>query len=123
MCLMLSALLSPPALAAAAKVASCPPGRQPNIQTLQGMFTVHVMCERVMFEIPPSMLNRDILANTEFAALSSGSDFVAPGSAVDNRVIRLNRLGNKVYMEEVRYELMAPKESNLQRGVESASLR
>jgi hypothetical protein len=112
-----------PAFAGVAKVASCPPGRPPNIQTLQGMFTVHVVCERVMFEIPPALLNRDILANTEFAALSTGSDFVAPGSAVDNRVIRLVRSGNKVYLEDVRYEIWARAQTNLQRGVEAASLR
>ena len=122
-CLVLATMLSPPAFAVTAKVASCPPGRPPNIQTLPGMFTVHVVCERVLLEIPPAMLSRDILANTEFAALSTGSDFVAPGSAVDNRVIRLTRLGNKVYLEDVRYEIWARKESNLQRGVEAASLR
>jgi hypothetical protein len=122
-CIVLATILSPPALGAAAKVASCPPGRPPNIQTLQGMFTVHVVCDRVMFEIPPKMLSRDILANTEFAALSTGSDFVAPGSAVDNRVIRLTRLGNKVYLEDVRYEIWARQQSNLQRGAEAASLR
>jgi hypothetical protein len=123
MCFILGTMLSPPALGAAAKVASCPPGKQPSIQTLSGMFTVHVVCDRVMFEIPPKMLNRDILANTEFAALSTGSDFVAPGSAVDNRVIRLTRLGNKVYLEDVRYEIWARQQSSLQRGVEAASLR
>ena len=84
-CFLLGALLSPSAFGASAKAASCPPGRQPNIQTLQGMFTVHVMCERVLFEIPPALLNRDILANTEFAALSSGSDFVAPGASRSSR--------------------------------------
>ena len=122
-CLIAGTMFCLPAFGAAAKVASCAPGAQPNIQTLPGMFTVHVVCDRVMFEIPPAMLNRDILANTEFAALSSGSDFVAPGSAVDNRVIRLTRLGNKVYLEDVHYEIWARKTSNLQRGVEAASLR
>ena len=123
MCFILGTVLAPLAFGAAAKVASCPPGKQPSIQTLSGMFTVHVVCDRVMFEIPPKMLNRDILANTEFAALSTGSDFVAPGSAVDNRVIRLTRLGNKVYLEDVRYEIWARQQSSLQRGVEAASLR
>jgi len=121
-CLVLAASFPTPLLGAAAKVASCPPG-EPRTETLRGMFTVHVMCERVMFEIPPALLNRDILANTEFAALSTGSDFVAPGSAVDNRVIRLNRVGNTIYLEDVRYEMWAQKQSNLQRGVEAASLR
>ena len=122
-CLLIVALLAPPASAAVAKVASCPTGKPPTIQTLQGMFTVHVVCDRVMFEIPPALLNRDILANTEFAALSTGIDFVAPGSAVDNRVIRLVRLGNKVMLENVRYEIWARERTNLQRGVEAASLR
>jgi hypothetical protein len=123
MCLVAGIALSPAAHGAVANAASCPLGSKPKIQTLQGMFTVHVVCERLLFEIPPAMLNRDILANTEFAALSTGSDYVAPGSAVDNRVIRLVRVGNKVYLEDVRYEIWARKQTNLQRGVEAASLR
>jgi hypothetical protein len=107
----------------AAVVASCPPGKEPKTQTLVGMLTVHVICDRVIFEIPVRGLNRDLLVNTEFAALSTGTDFVAPGSVVDNRVVRLIRLGNKIYLEDVRYEILAPEQPNLQRGVEAASLR
>src|SRR5512134_2738436 len=121
--LLATTLLSSATFAGVAKVASCPPGKPPNLQSLRGMFTVHVMCERVLFEIPPAMLNRDILSNIEFAALSTGIDFLAPGSAVDNRVIRLVRAGNKVYLENVRYEIWAPERTNLQRGVEAANLR
>ena len=109
--------------AAAAVVSSCPPGKEPTTQTLVGMLTVHVICDRVIFEIPLRGLNRDILVNTEFAALSTGSDFVAPGSVVDNRVVRLIKLGNKIYLEDVRYEILAREQPNLQRGVEAASLR
>jgi hypothetical protein len=108
---------------AQALVSSCPPGKEPQKQTLVGMLTVHVICDRVIFEIPLRGLNRDILVNTEFAALSTGSDFVAPGSVVDNRVVRLIRLGNKIYLEDVRYEILAQEQPNLQRGVEAASLR
>ena len=107
----------------AAVVASCAPGKEPKTQTLVGMLTVHVICDRVIFEIPVRGLNRDLLVNTEFAALSTGTDFVAPGSVVDNRVVRLIRLGNKIYLEDVRYEILAPEQPNLQRGVEAASLR
>ena len=109
--------------AAAAIVSSCPPGKEPPTQTLVGMLTVHVICDRVIFEIPLRGLNRDILVNTEFAALSTGSDFVAPGSVVDNRVVRLIKRGNKIYLEDVRYEILAREQPNLQRGVEAASLR
>jgi hypothetical protein len=84
---------------------------------------VHVICDHVLFEIPKPMLNRDMLVNTEFAALSTGSDFVAPGSVVDNRVVRWVRRGNKIHLEDVRYEIWAPNTPNLLRGVESATLR
>jgi hypothetical protein len=94
-----------------------------KVETLSGMFNVHVVCDHVLFEIPKPMLNRDMLVNTEFAALSTGSDFVAPGSVVDNRVVRWVRRGNKIHLEDVRYEIWAPNMPNLQRGVESASLR
>jgi len=109
--------------ATSAAVASCAPGKEPTRQTLVGMLTVHVICDRVIFEIPPHGLNRDLLVNTEFAALSTGSDFVAPGSVVDNRVVRLIRLGNKIYLEDVRYEILSREQPNIQRGVEAASLR
>jgi hypothetical protein len=104
-------------------VASCPAGMDQKVETLTGMFNVHVICDHVLFEIPKPMLNRDMLVNTEFAALSTGSDFVAPGSVVDNRVVRWVRRGNKIHLEDVRHEIWAPNMPNLQRGVESASLR
>ena len=89
-------------------VASCPAGMEQKVETLTGMFNVHVICDHVLFEIPKPMLNRDMLVNTEFAALSTGSDFVAPGSVVDNRVVRWVRRGNKIHLEDVRYEIWAP---------------
>ena len=86
---LFAAMLFPPAFAmTAAMVASCPAGMDQKVETVTGMFKAHVICDHVMFEIPAKLLNRDMLLNTEFAALSTGSDFVAPGSVVDNRVVR-----------------------------------
>ncbi len=121
---MVAGVLCRPAFAmTSAMVTSCPAGMDQKVETLSGMFKIHVICDHVMFEIPAAMLNRDMLVNTEFAALSTGSDFVAPGSVVDNRVIRWVRRGNKLYLENVRYEMWAQNMTSLQRGVESASLR
>jgi hypothetical protein len=122
--LMVAALLCRPAFAmTSAMVASCPAGMEQKVTTVTGVFVIHVICDHVMFEIPAGMLNRDMLLNTEFTALSTGSDFVAPGSVVDNRVIRWVRRGNKLYLENVRYEMWAQNMVSLQRGVKSASLR
>jgi len=107
----------------ASEVAPCRPNMPERMVSLPGLFTVHVVCDHVLFEIPLAMLDRDMLVNTEFAALSTGSDYVAPGSVVDSRVVRWVRRGNKVYLENVRYEMWAPNMANLQRGVEDASLR
>ena len=43
--------------AATAMVSSCAPGKETTKQTLVGMLTVHVVCDRVIFEIPPRGLN------------------------------------------------------------------
>jgi uncharacterized protein DUF4953/uncharacterized protein DUF5117/uncharacterized protein DUF5118 len=107
----------------ASEVAPCRPNMPERMVSLPGLFTLHVVCDHVLFEIPLAMLDRDMLLNTEFAALSTGSDYVAPGSVVDSRVVRWVRRGNKVYLENVRYEMWAPNMANLQRGVEDASLR
>lgn len=107
---------------ASAMIASCPAGVQPAGETLAGMFTVRVVCDRLFAEIPVALLDRDMLVNTEFAALSAGSDHVAPGSAVGSKVVRWVRRGGRVYLEQVRYEMWAHNMPSLQRGVESSSL-
>ena len=63
----------------ASEVAPCRPNMPERMVSLPGLFTVHVVCDHVLFELPAAMLDRDMLLNTEFAALSTGSDYVAPG--------------------------------------------
>ena len=121
---LLLALPALPALAInASDVAPCRPGLPQQLRTLKGLFTVHVVCDHVLYEIPLNMLDRDMLLNTEFAALSAGTEKLAPGAVVENRLVRWTRRGNKVYLEAVQYEMRAANMSNLQRGVEAASLR
>ncbi len=99
---LLLALPALPALAInASDVAPCRPGMPQQLRTLKGLFTVHVVCDHVLYEIPLNMLDRDMLLNTEFAALSAGTEKLAPGAVVENRVVRWTRRGNKVYLEAV----------------------
>src|SRR4029453_13396169 len=113
------ALSASPALAInASDVAPCRPGLPQQLRTLKGLFTVHVVCDHVLYEIPLAMLDRDMLLTTEFAALSTGTEKLAPGAVVENRLVRWTRRGNKVYMEAVTYEMRAPNMPRLPRGVE-----
>src|SRR5690242_19200493 len=77
-------------------MAPCAPDAAPQSTTLHGFITVHVACSNVQLEIPPAMLNRSILVHTEFSALSTGGSEYVPGSAIDSRVVRWMRVGNKV---------------------------
>ena len=78
---LLLALPAAPALAInASDVAPCRPGLPQQLRTLKGLFTVHVVCDHVLYEIPLAMLDRDMLLNTEFAALSAGTEKLAPGA-------------------------------------------
>jgi hypothetical protein len=104
------------------EVMPCRPNMPKEVQTLSGLFRVHVVCDHVLFEIPLDKLERDMLVNVEFAALSTGSDYVAPGSVAHNGVIRWVRRGNKVFLETVKYDMWAENAPSLQRGVEAASL-
>ena len=120
--LCLSVLAVPVRAMTISEVMPCRPNMPKQVQTLEGLFRVHVVCDHVLFEIPPDKLDRDMLVNVEFAALSTGSDFVAPGSVAHNGVVRWVRRGNKVFLESVKYDMWAENAPSLQRGVEAASL-
>jgi len=96
------------------------PGKE--VQSQPGLFTVHLACDRVLLEIPPEMLGRDMLANTEFAAVSDRADELAPGSQATNALVRWVRRGDQVHFERVRYERWTRKRGSLERGIERVSL-
>jgi len=104
-------------------LAGCKPGSDEPVVTREGLFRVHLVCDHLLFEIPDNMYNRDMLLNTEFAALAGGSNFIAPGTVVDNKVVRWVRRGNsKVNLVMVKYEIAASRSTGLERSVEANSL-
>ena len=118
------ALVPPTALAAAdlRRIANCQPGADDAIVTREGLLTVHLVCDRLLVEIPPSVYRRELLLNTEFAAVSGGAGVVAPGTVVDNRVVRLVRRGNRIHLEELRYEITSEREAGIERAIEQTTL-
>ena len=47
----------------------------------KGCSPTHVVCDHLLLEIPDAVYDRDMLLNTEFAAVSGGADLIAPGHA------------------------------------------
>ncbi len=106
----------------ASDVATCAPMMKRKVETLTGLFKIHVVCDQVFFELPKAILNKDLLVTTEFAAVSVNTEDAAPGEVVYNGLLRFVRRGNRVFLEKVQYDIWAPMAPNLQRGVEAAQL-
>jgi hypothetical protein len=104
------------------KLASCPGPAQGQVETQNGMFRTHLVCDRILLEIPPALLDRDLLLNTEFVALSTGTDYAAPGALVYNRVVRFVRVRSKVHLVSLRFDVSARDAPSLKQAVKAAQL-
>lgn len=71
--------------------------------TQDGFFKVHQIDEKVLFEIAPSAMGRDVLWRSTIAGAGPNGDFA--GSPTGESVIRFTRRGNRVLMVAVNYGL------------------
>ena len=103
-------------------LAGCKPGSDDPIVTREGLFRAHLVCHHLLIEIPDSMYDRDMLLSTEFEAIAGSSNLIAPGTVVDNRVVRWLRHGNKVSLVFVNFEIGSARTPGIERAVEASSL-
>lgn len=75
--------------------------------TQNGMFKVHRIDEKYLWEIPEKLLNREMLWQVEIAGNSQSLSMFGPyaGAGVLTRVVRFVRRGNTLYMKEVDYTI------------------
>jgi uncharacterized protein DUF4953/uncharacterized protein DUF5117/uncharacterized protein DUF5118 len=74
-------------------------------QTKNGLFKVHKIGDRVLFEIPRRELNKDILLVQEIAQTTLGAGY--GGQAAGNRVLRFERRENRIDIRGISYEVLA----------------
>jgi hypothetical protein len=74
-------------------------------QTKNGMFKTHRIGERLLFEIPRSQMNKDILLVSEIAQTALGAGY--DGAPAGNRVLRFERRDNRVLLRGISNEIMA----------------
>jgi len=86
----------------------------------EGVFKVHRIDDKILFEIPANLLGRVFLWQTEVAQLPQNTGF--PGTPVGTRVIRFTRRGNKIYMRNVGYAMRTDADGGIKTGVEANSL-
>jgi hypothetical protein len=85
-----------------------------------GLFTLHRVGETLLFEIPDSILGRDMVVMSRYASaqdgLANGGDRMSP-----NLVVRWERRDDRVYLRAVSHENTADANSSLHIAVENSN--
>ncbi|MER3413506.1 MAG: zinc-dependent metalloprotease [Armatimonadota bacterium] len=87
--------------------------------TQEGMFKVHRKEDRLLFEIPQSVLGRDMLWVTEVKKTPVGG---YGGTAAGDRVVRWEIRGDKVLLRTITYTIRASRGERIQLAVEASSV-
>ena len=76
-----------------------------NHKTDKGLFDVHTKDEKYLFEIPDSLLNRELLMVTRIAKTASGIGF--GGGKQNTQVLRWQKKGKKILLRVVSHSVVA----------------
>jgi hypothetical protein len=85
----------------------------------EGVFTVHRIGDRLFYEIPQSMFDKEFLWVSQIARTTLGVGW--GGQAAGNRVIRWERRGNRVFLRNVAYDVVADPAQPIAQAVKAAN--
>src|SRR5262245_6888710 len=88
-------------------------------KTDKGIFNVHKVGETYYYEIPKAMLGKEFLLVSQIQKNTIGAGF--GGSALGSRVVRWERQGNRVFLRNVNYEIVAEKDAPVAKAVAEAN--
>ena len=91
-----------------------------SMTTDEGVFAVHRDTEKIFFEIPDSLLDREMLLVTRMARTHAGMGY--GGQKANTQVLRWQRQGDKVLLRIVSYESVASEEQPIYQAVRNANL-
>jgi hypothetical protein len=84
-----------------------------------GVFTVHRIGDRIFYEIPKAMLDKEFLWVSQIARTTLGVGW--GGQAAGNRVVRWERRGSRVFLRNVSYDVVADQSQPIARAVRAAN--
>jgi hypothetical protein len=92
----------------------------PSAQTDRGLFDVHRVGDRLLFEIPDSLLGRDMALMSRIARTQHG---LAEGGArmAPNMVVRWERRGDRIHLRAVSHDVTADDGTPLHVAVENSN--
>ncbi len=119
---------TPPAAGAEGAAAQTPAARRaprPYAQVItarahteRGGITVHRVDDRYFFEVPDSLMSRDFLMVTRAAGVPAGSGgFQSAGSSLNERMIRWERVADRVILKSISTEAVADDSLPIARSV------
>jgi hypothetical protein len=90
-----------------------------DAKTDEGIFTVHTIKDKVYYEIPKSELNKEFLWVSQIARTTLGVGY--GGQAAGNRVVKWERRGNRIFLRNVSYDVVADSKLPVSRAVQAAN--
>ncbi|RMH29692.1 MAG: DUF5117 domain-containing protein [Planctomycetota bacterium] len=91
-----------------------------DFTTKPGLFLVHTDGESILYEIPPDQLGADMVWVTQVAGTQAGYSYA--GMPAGDRVVRWERLGDRVLLRDVKYTIRADTEDPIAVAVEATSI-
>ncbi|HSJ24095.1 MAG TPA: zinc-dependent metalloprotease [Longimicrobiales bacterium] len=96
-----------------------------DAETVRGMFVVHRVGDRVLFEIPPSELERDQLAVGRYVRAAAPAGTSAPstygGDRFVTRTLRWERQGSRIVLRTPSFSIIADPDSAIYASVQSTN--
>ena len=80
-----------------------------------GVFLIHRIGDQLLFEIPRAQLDRQFLLVGDLAGAQDGTGYA--GVVTVSRVVRWERLGNRVLLRNVGYDMVADSNTTVSRAV------
>ncbi|WBL22969.1 zinc-dependent metalloprotease [Zunongwangia sp. HRR-M8] len=87
----------------------------------RGLFTTHKLDNKVFFEIPDSLFNKDMLWVSRIAKAPAGygGGYVNAGSKVNEQVVRWNKRGKNIDVRVMSFENQSDEESPIYKSVKA----
>ena len=87
----------------------------------EGLFRVHRIDDKILWEIPTKLHGREMLWQTEVAQVGMDSNGY-PGTAAGTQIVRFERRGDKVYLKLVEHSMRAASDDEVKIGVAANSV-
>jgi hypothetical protein len=91
-----------------------------DAKTEEGLFKVHRIDTRALYEIPTSALGKEMLWVTTLSKTQTGYGY--GGTEVQNRVVRWEKRDDKILLRGVGYETRTQENGGLKRSIERSSV-